>query len=1005
MVFVEWTKKVITLQKNYADAFITGDLNTEIPARRADDQMVACQLDDAFTQAGYSNLVSRSTFSRPNQRSSQIDFIMSKRTKIPSIKYLTMNQAPLLTDGHCGLQFEANAKPIPPEYEPCKVYKDHSRNEIFARAMKNFAPYNTRYDFDHYFNELCNILDDTQTINIKAKQKRGFAHFNYSKRTWVQINAINKIKELLPESYKNSPSGKTQIRQIHNLLQKSKKEDEIEYGNLLGKAVETRRHRIWNILKEATGAPPLSKLSQSVEVLADRVSELQRKTITHDNPYNDHEFRLRTKKKLTAFKASFHGDNLVPSFRRIFDCLSPHTKGASGLSKQYLEKLPICILVDWIYKPMMTTIRKGKFPQTLMVSRVTILPKPNDGIRPISINEPINSILEKLIITSLTPFIELNKLLDPRQNGFRVGLNCSISLDYVLHKITKWYDDNKVIIAITLDCANAFGCAGHKSISLMISKFAGGPALTFLSEALVRKFKVVKNGIHSLVNNLEPFGIPQGGVLAPIIFSLYISQLTDILVPADNGQAALSLFADDALAIIQGETHDTALARANNMIDRMTDKLQALGMSIVPAKTKVSIFGKFLDDNSSEKLTSVLGHTVPYVNSLKYLGTIISSDKGRPSLTANDEAQINKCKGVVSRIRSIRKTIAEDENSTILRATTLGVIMHNAEVAPKFSATDNLRFNKIFFTGLRNTVSSACWFKKSITFDEFTDKEVLIADALFKAKIPTNFMARLNVFSGLLYRLIHDCRSNRMRNVLFKHLALTSNQEPKKMIIPVPDLYLYERNHKEVEVAKKLFDDSLELISPNPFDELLIEIVFAFLKRGILQINFVNKPSIRKLHTKLAWPWSFSDDFNNLDSQTRSQIALPKGREQLRVNIHKLHPHVYQSVHCDQRCKNSKLKIPLEALDLRVRLDDTINTKNSKKTLANHLQISAENDSSVASSLLIEIVINQLGHISRFTELRTLTRVLNGEDCSPAEILKEISFRSVHVMNAKNSDE
>ena len=73
----------------------------------------------------------------------------------------------------------------------------------------------------------------------------------------------------------------------------------------------------------------------------------------------------------------------------------------------------------------------------------------------------------------------------------------------------------------------------------MMNRFSEGPALRFLSEALERRYKVVKNGIHSTIRDFEPFGVPQGGVLAPIIFSLYISQLTDILEPEDEGCAAL----------------------------------------------------------------------------------------------------------------------------------------------------------------------------------------------------------------------------------------------------------------------------------------------------------------------------------------------------------------------------------------------------------------------------------------------------------------------------------
>ena len=149
-IFIDWTKEVIKLQNLFPDAYIAGDFNTELPARRADDQKVAQQLDDAFSDAGYTNLVSRSTFSKPNTKSSQIDFIFSKKVNVPPVNYITINQAPMFTDGHVGLMFEAGASPKPPEYEPCKVYKDHTRDEgkvHFAVSRAFFVCYTSGFFF------------------------------------------------------------------------------------------------------------------------------------------------------------------------------------------------------------------------------------------------------------------------------------------------------------------------------------------------------------------------------------------------------------------------------------------------------------------------------------------------------------------------------------------------------------------------------------------------------------------------------------------------------------------------------------------------------------------------------------------------------------------------------------------------------------------------------------------------------------------------------------------
>jgi hypothetical protein len=114
--------------------------------------------------------------------------------------------------------------------------------------MRDFEPYNNKKSFDYYFNKITEILTDTQSVNIKAKRIRGFSHFTYSRRTWITINAINKIKRLLPEEYCSSRGGRSQIRRMKQKLNKAKTEDELEYGNNLSQSINKRRHRIWNIL-------------------------------------------------------------------------------------------------------------------------------------------------------------------------------------------------------------------------------------------------------------------------------------------------------------------------------------------------------------------------------------------------------------------------------------------------------------------------------------------------------------------------------------------------------------------------------------------------------------------------------------------------------------------------------------------------------------------------------------------------------------------------------------
>ena len=103
-----------------------------------------------------------------------------------------------------------------------------------------------------------------------------------------------------------------------------------------------------------------------------------------------------------------------------------------------------------------------------------------------------------------------------------------------MHNICKWYDQNKVIIAITLDCANAFGVASHRSLIKMMSKFAEGRALSFLSQSLERKYKVVKDEI--VTEAMLKAGTPT------TISTIVSSTIVFILAKSRNSQTSTIVF-------------------------------------------------------------------------------------------------------------------------------------------------------------------------------------------------------------------------------------------------------------------------------------------------------------------------------------------------------------------------------------------------------------------------------------------------------------------------------
>jgi len=421
-------------------------------------------------------------------------------------------------------------------------------------------------------------------------------------------------------------------------IKKLKKIDEIAYRGLVSREVDRDTNVIWQLLNEVTNPPPVEKLDFDEDVLLDKVKKLQSDTVTHSRPYEGSGFDRRCAKKLSKIDFLFaENSDVLPSLYPEYLKLKGHTKGSSGISKSFLDLLPAHFITEYIFHPLLMAAKNGSYPVELRTSRVQCLPKGKGQIRPISINEPLASILEKLTVFFLTNYIELNELLPELQSGFRQGLGCDTSLFQVVNAVSRAYDKGHCTMLLLFDCKNAFGTTPHISIMKMLGHFTAGPFYRFLADSLVRKAKVVRNGFSSQTSTLLPFGIPQGGVLAPIIFSLYVSQLKNCLGSLPAG-TKMSLFADDQATVLCARNHDELLRKARDAVDTICSLVDDLGMTLVGYKTQITVFGKSyngVDLNDLERI-HVAGDIIDYSQSLKYLGTIVSS-RQRIDLDENEE--------------------------------------------------------------------------------------------------------------------------------------------------------------------------------------------------------------------------------------------------------------------------------------------------------------------------------------------------------------------------------
>ena len=179
-------------------------------------------------------------------------------------------------------------------------------------------------------------------------------------------------------------------------------------------------------------------------------------------------------------------------------------------------------------------LRHGIFPETWKRANVVPVHKKNEknlkeNYRPISLLPIFSKILEKLIYESLYSHLEKENLLNPNQAGFRPGDSTINQLLSITHSVFEAFDCNPTleVRSVYLDISKAFDRVWHEGLIYKLKRCGVSGNLLLLLQSFLsnRKQRTVLNGQTSTWGNISA-GVPQGSILGPLFFLIYIDDLT-----------------------------------------------------------------------------------------------------------------------------------------------------------------------------------------------------------------------------------------------------------------------------------------------------------------------------------------------------------------------------------------------------------------------------------------------------------------------------------------------